>query len=101
MVVTTMDREDSLQIYRDAIVRIAKEHGVTQIRVFGSVARGDATPESDIDLLIETGAETSAWFPAGLIIDLEQLLGRRVEVVTERALHPMIREQILREARPL
>jgi hypothetical protein len=96
-----MGEHDILQPHRDAITRIAGRHGVTRVRVFGSVARGEATPESDIDLLVEIGPETSAWFPAGLILDLEQLLGRRVEVVTERALNPAIRDRVLQEARPL
>jgi len=86
---------------RDAIKQIADRHGVTRLQLFGSVARSEDTPDSDIDLLIETGAETSAWFPAGLILDLDQLLGRRVEVVTERALRPELRERVLQEARPL
>jgi predicted nucleotidyltransferase len=90
-----------LQEHRDAITTIADRHGVKRLRVFGSVVRGEETPESDIDLLIETGAETSPWFPAGLILDLEQLLGRRVEVVTEQALRPELREHVLQEARPL
>jgi predicted nucleotidyltransferase len=86
---------------RDEIVRIASRHGAANIRIFGSVARGEAGPESDIDLLIDVGSQTSSWFPAGLIIDLENLLGRRVEVVTERALDPQIREHVLGEAVPL
>ena len=57
------------------------------MRVFGSVARGDARPESDVDLLVDVASQTSSWFPAGLILDLERLLGRHVEVVTEKALH--------------
>ena len=93
--------EEVLRERRDEIHRIAAKHGVTTLRVFGSVARGEARPDSDIDLLIETGPVTSSWFPAGLIIDLEQLLGRRVEVVTERALNPALREAVLREAKPL
>ncbi|RRR70886.1 MAG: DNA polymerase subunit beta [Candidatus Viridilinea halotolerans] len=96
-----MDTQNILQAHREAIALIARRHGVTRIRVFGSVARGEATAQSDLDLLIETGPETSAWFPAGLILELEQLLGRRVDVVTERALHPAIRERVLQEARPL
>jgi uncharacterized protein len=99
--VTHMVEQDFLQTHREAIRAIAGRHGVTRVRVFGSVARGEATSSSDLDLLIETGPETSAWFPAGLILDLEQLLGRRVEVVTERALNPAIRERVLQEARPL
>ncbi|MBI1929278.1 nucleotidyltransferase family protein [Candidatus Poribacteria bacterium] len=86
---------------RDDIQRIAARHGVVRMRVFGSVARGDATPESDVDLLVETGPVTSAWFPAGLILDLEALLDRRVDIVTERALWPDLRDYVLREARPL
>ncbi len=96
-----MTIEEVLRERRDEIYRIAMQHGVTQLRVFGSVARGEARPDSDIDLLIDTGPVTSSWFPAGLITDLEQLLGRRVEVVTERALNPALREAVLREARPL
>jgi predicted nucleotidyltransferase len=96
-----MDEQDILHAHRNAITRIAGRHGVTRVRIFGSVARREATEESDIDLLVETGPETSAWFPAGLILDLEQLLGRRVEVVTERALNPAIRDRVLQEARPL
>ena len=83
---------------REAIHRIAARHGVTDLRVFGSVARGDAGPDSDLDLLVEVGPETSSWFPAGLIVELEDLLGLRVEVVTERALRSDLRERVLAEA---
>ena len=83
---------------RADIRQIAAKHGVTRLRVFGSVARGTARHDSDIDFLIEVGPTTSAWFPAGLIQDLEQLLEHRVDVVTEQALHPAFREIVLREA---
>jgi uncharacterized protein len=86
---------------RDDIKRIAARHGAYNIRVFGSVARGEAGPESDIDILIDVGPTTSSWFPAGLILDLEDLLGRRVEVITEKALNPELRDHVLREAIPL
>ena len=86
---------------RDQICRIAAKHGAYNVRVFGSAARGQAGPDSDIDFLIDVGATTSSWFPAGLILDLEEILGRRVEVVTEKALNPYIREDVLREAVPL
>ena len=95
-----MDIGQVLRDKRDEIQRIASRHGAANIRIFGSVARGDAGPESDVDLLIDVGAQTSSWFPAGLIIDLENLLGRKVEVVTERGLDPHIREHVLREAVP-
>ena len=96
-----MTIEQRLREKRQEIERIAAEHGARNIRVFGSVARGEAGPDSDIDLLVQVGPITSSWFPAGLILDLEDLLGCRVEVVTERALNPDIRDRVLEEAVPL
>jgi uncharacterized protein len=86
---------------RDMILRIAAKHGAHNVRVFGSVARGDAGRDSDVDLLIDAGATTSAWFPGGLVADLEAVLGRRVDVVTERGLMPELRPHVLREAVPV
>lgn len=86
---------------REEIERIAARHGAVRMRVFGSVARGEATPDSDIDLLVETGPNTSAWFPAGLMLDLEAMLGRRIEIVSESSLHPTLRDSVLHDARPL
>jgi uncharacterized protein len=96
-----MGIEELIRPQQDVIRRIAEKHGASNVRVFGSVARGDAGPESDVDLLIDAGPVTSAWFPGGLIADLEALLGRRVDVVTERALRPELRERVLREAVPV
>ncbi len=96
-----MSIEQVLQEKRAEIESIAARHGVIRLRVFGSVARGETTDQSDIDLLVETGPVTSAWFPAGLMLDLEDLLKRPVDVVTERALRPELREAVLRDARPL
>jgi len=90
-----------LQNKRDDIRRIATKHGAYNLRVFGSVARGEARPDSDIDLLIEKGPTTSSWFPAGLVLELEEILGRRVEIVTEKALSPYLRDRVLSEAIPL
>jgi len=87
-----------LQQKRDAILQIAARHGAYNIRVFGSVVRGEAGPDSDIDLLIDRGPTTSSWFPAGLVLELEEELGRRIEVVTEQGLNPHLRERVLREA---
>ena len=86
---------------REDVLRIAAKHGAYNVRIFGSVARGEATPESDIDLLIEKGPTTTPWFPAGLVLELEESLGRRVDVVTEKALNPYLRDRVLREAVPL
>ena len=96
-----VDTAELVRAKRDDIQRIAARHGARNIRLFGSVARGDSGPQSDIDFLIDTTAATSSWFPAGLILDLQDLLGRRVEVVTEQGLDPLIRERVLREALPL
>jgi uncharacterized protein len=90
-----------LQQRREDIRRMAAQHGAYNIRVFGSVARGEARADSDIDLLIEKGPTTSSWFPAGLVLELEEMLGQRVEIVTEKALSPYLRDHVLREAVPL
>lgn len=92
---------DLLNEKRDEILRIAERHGARNVRVFGSAVRGDATEESDLDLLVEVGEQTSPWFPAGLVDELEELLGRPVDVVTEDGLYWLIRRRILRDARPL
>jgi predicted nucleotidyltransferase len=71
------------------------------VRVFGSVVHGEATDTSDIDLLVDTSENTSPWFPAGLIEELQELLGKRVDVVTSNGLYWLLRRRILKEARPL
>lgn len=90
--------EELLADKREAILAIASQHGAYNIRVFGSVARGEADEESDVDFLVEMGANRSAWFPIGLIQDLEALLERKVDVATEKGLKDRIRERVLREA---
>jgi len=90
-----------LNEYRDEILGIAARHGARNVRVFGSFARGDAGPDSDVDLLIDAGPQTSPWFPGGLVADLEELLGRRVDVVESPALHHLLRDRVLAEAVPL
>ena len=96
-----MTVQDAVKAHREEILRIAARHGATNVRVFGSVARGTAGPESDLDLLIDVGPKTSSWFPGGLLMDLEELLGYHVDITTERGLHPVIRDRVLAEARPL
>lgn len=93
--------EDLLREKRDEILRIAEKHGARNVRIFGSVAHGEATESSDIDLLVDTAEQTSPWFPAGLVEELEGLLGRRVDVVTTNGLYWLLRRRILMEARPL
>jgi predicted nucleotidyltransferase len=80
---------------------VAARHGAGNVRIFGSVARGEARPDSDVDLLVDIVGPTTAWFPGGLLADLESVLGRRVDVVIARSLNPLIRESVLKEAVPL
>ena len=96
-----MELAELVQEKREDILRIAEKHGAFNVRVFGSVARGEAGPDSDVDFLIDVGPVHSSWFPAGLIIDLEDLLGRSVDVVTPDALHWFIRDGVLGEAKSL
>jgi len=89
---------DVLISKREEVLEVAQRHGVTTLRVFGSVARGEETGDSDIDILVTTGPRVSPWFPAGLILDLESLLGRSIDIVTESGLNPLLREEVLSEA---
>jgi predicted nucleotidyltransferase len=86
---------------RDDIIKIAERHGATNIRVFGSVARGDAGSESDIDFLVRLEAGTTLLNHAALIRELRSLLGCKVDVVSERGLRNRIRDRVMQEAVPL
>lgn len=90
-----------LEKQRPEILRIAREHGARNVQVFGSVNRGDATADSDLDVLIDFEPGRSLLDLVGLKLDLEELLGCTVDVVTENALHWTIRDRVLAEARPL
>jgi uncharacterized protein len=83
---------------RDEIYEVAERHGARNIRVFGSAARGEDDLQSDIDFLVELERGRSLLDLGGLLMDLQALLGRPVDVVTERGLRPRIRERVLREA---
>ena len=97
----TMDITQILETKKEDILQIAAKHGARNVRVFGSVARGEARPESDVDLLVEVGPDRTPFFPGGLIADLEDLLGKKVQVVTREDLHWYIRDRVLEEAVPL
>ena len=90
-----------LQNKREDILRIAERQGAQNVRIFGSVARGEADESSDIDFLVDMGPNRSPFFPGGLIADLEEYLGRKVDIITENGLRERIRERVLQEAVPL
>ncbi len=96
-----MEIKELVSQKRQEILDIAAKHGACNIRVFGSVVRGDTNQDSDIDFLIDLGENLSPWFPVRLIRDLENLLGRKVDIVTEKGLKERIRERVLKEAVPL
>ena len=93
--------DNFLKEKREEILRIAAKHGVARIRVFGSAARGESREGSDVDLLVEVTGPTTPWFPGGLVADLEQVLGRRVDIVEPDGIREPLRQTILQEAIPL
>ena len=96
-----MTTEQLVQSKREAILRVAAEHGARNVRVFGSVARGEASDESDVDFLVDFEPGRSLLDLGGLRVELESLLGRRVDVVTEAGIYWLLRRRILNEARAL
>ena len=86
---------------RDEILRVATRHGAHHVRVFGSVVRGEAGEDSDVDFLVQLERDRSLIAHVALMQDLEDLFGCRVDVVTERALHRLVRDRVLAEAVPL
>lgn len=93
---------DKLREQREDILQIAARHGAFNVRIFGSVVRGEETSQSDIDFLIDYDHEkTTPWFPGGLLMDWQDLLGRRVDVLMEGGISPLIREQVMSEAQSL
>ena len=93
-----MDVNNLLQEKRTAILQLAAKHGVRNVRVFGSVARHEADEQSDIDFLVDMEPGRSLMDMGGFLMDLRELLGREVDVVTERGLKPRIRDRVLQEA---
>ena len=96
-----MNVDELLREKREEILRIAAQRGAYNVRVFGSAARGEAGPDSDVDFLVDLEPGRSLFDLGGLLMDLQDLLGREVDVVTEPALHWYIRDQVLAEAEPL
>ena len=96
-----MNLDELLGSKREEILRLASRHGASNVRVFGSVARGEADERSDVDLLVDLEPGRSLLDLGGLLMDLRDLLRRNVDVVTERGLKARIRSRVLQEAVPL
>lgn len=92
---------DVLKEKRSEILALAERYGARSVRVFGSVARGEETPTSDVDVLVEFADDRSLYDLVGLQQELERLIGRRADVLTEQSISPYLRDRILAEARPL
>lgn len=90
-----------LQNRREEIIRTAMKYGARNVRVFGSAARGEATDHSDIDLLVDMEPGRSLLDLSGFHADMEGLLGRKVDIVTEQSIYWLLRRRILKEAVPL
>jgi predicted nucleotidyltransferase len=93
--------DELLTARRNEILAVAERYGARNVRIFGSVARGEADEASDIDFLVELQAERSLLDLGGLVSELTELLGRHVDVVTVRGLKERIRERVLSEAVPV
>lgn len=96
-----MNIGELLKEKREDILRIATQHGASNVRIFGSVARGEARPDSDVDFLVELEPGRSLLDRVALIQDLEDLLGTKVDVATDKGLRDRVRDRILNEAVPL
>ena len=90
-----------IETHRAELLALARRRGVTGVRIFGSMSRGDGSNNSDVDLLVTLAPGTSALALGGLLLDAQELLGRRVDVVTEASLHPALRERVAASAVPL
>ena len=96
-----MDAEKLLKEKRQAIMALADKHGAHSVRVFGSIARGDSSPGSDVDLLVKMEEGRSLLDLSAMVLDLKELLGVNVDVVSEDGLYWLLRRKILKEARPI
>ena len=96
-----MRPSELLKLKRDEILALAAKAGARNVRVFGSAARGDDREESDLDLLVDWTPQTSLFDVGGLITDLQELLGKRVDVISPEQLHARYQERVLAQARPV
>ena len=92
-----MAKLDQIRLKKESIVNIAKKYGISNIRIFGSVARKEETSKSDVDFLIDLEPGRSAFDMGGFLIDIQDMLNCRVDLVTEKGINPRIKEYILKD----
>ena len=96
-----MGIQEIISKHREQILKVAEKYGASDVRVFGSFARGTADEKSDVDFLVNLAPGRSLFDLGGLLYELQELIGRRVDVVTPAGLRPRIRDRVLREALPI
>jgi len=89
--------KDQIEEIKDTLIEVLKKYGVKRAALFGSIVRGEATQDSDIDLLVEFEGRKSLLDLVGLKLELQELLGREVDVITYKSIHPLLKERILSE----
>ncbi len=97
----TIPTKNQIVSKRAEILKLAESHGLRNVRLFGSVAREEAGSDSDVDLLVALDSGHTLFDVGGFLMDVQDLLGRRVDVVTERGIHPSLKHRVLNEAVPL
>jgi predicted nucleotidyltransferase len=96
-----MPLQELVRVRREDILQTAAQYGASNVRIFGSVARGDTDEQSDVDFLVDMEVGRSLFDLGGLLTNLENLLGCSVDIVTEKGLRDRIRDRVLQEAIPL
>ena len=96
-----MPELDRIRQQKDKILSISRQHGIMNVRIFGSVARHEETPHSDIDLLVDLEPDRSLFDLGGALVKLQELLGRKIDMVTEHGLHWYLKDTVIKEAKPL
>lgn len=90
-----------IQAHRQELLSLVRKYGVGRLLVFGSMARGDASPQSDVDLLVESASQLSGFELGAMQMDAQDILGRKVDLVTQNAIHPLLQDRVMKEAVPI
>lgn len=96
-----MGIQEIIGLQKEQILALAAKYGASEVRIFGSVARGEANEQSDVDFLVNLEPDRNLFDLGGLLMELQNLLNRKVDVVTEKGLHWYIKDRVLKEARPI